>query len=604
MTVVVCGKAGAGKSSVIEAIASEVTHSLPFTYIMHRSMVINQTKEYSRLWPPKYVKHGCPKHGSLTSGEVGCAVEHGLYSTSTSASPDENMSFPHASSSNFKTNHSVSLLYFIDTGGLPEFYDILPFVLPNKSHIVVLYVINLSKYLPDHDTDIMHVMQLMNPKQSTTCYKIAVIGTHKDQEHECMETRLQKNRKLQEMLNGLSVQDNHMVAYHGRHELIFPLNTKHLCLEDLQTVSKLRDMVLTEKLQTLQDSITDTTFLLFQRLQTQMKALNRSVMRRSECLAIARQLHLTESSFETALNYLSKQSMLHYYGDELPDVVLDQRVLVDKTAEIVEYCHHLRKDSTAFSCLTPEGKLRKYGILTHELLSGFGFDETFTEANLLKLLMNQLIVAECSPNEYLMPCLIPVEEFSEPLSNSRAPSLLLSFQSGESPAGLFCALVCHLISHESWKLAIGRKSNSPTQLTRKRIQFISGEYMGTITLSEFPSCFEVNIALASDSLDCFYSAFCAKVRKDIWKAVSIALSILGYGESRMPQEAFYCTMSDCISSPHPAVIQSGYQWIKCTHNPSTEVIKLTPQHRQWFGTMHGKVMCSTLFSLEHLHQQC
>jgi len=190
MAVVVCGKAGAGKSSVIEAIMNETTHSLPSTYIMHRFVVFSRADVSSRLRPPKYVKQGCPKYDSLTSGEVGCAVEHGLYSTSTSASPDENMSFPNASSSNIKTNHSVSLLYFIDTGGLPEFYDILPFVLPNKSHIVVLYVINLSKYLPDHDTDIMHVMQLMNPKQST-CYKIAVIGTHKDQEHECMETRLQ-----------------------------------------------------------------------------------------------------------------------------------------------------------------------------------------------------------------------------------------------------------------------------------------------------------------------------------------------------------------------------------------------------------------------------
>ena len=590
MAVIVCGKTGAGKSSVIEAITSEGAHCIPSTYIMYWPMVVNTDSK-----GPNHVKHGCTKGDSLSSKEVGSASSQGRYSTSTFVS--EKMSFPHVPNPDFKADHDTSLLYLIDTGGLPEFYDILPLFLSGKSQLVILYVINLSEDLSDPDIDIMHLMHLMSPKDGTTTCRIAVIGTHKDLEHECMETRLQKNRKVREMLNDLSVQDDHMVAYHGRHELIFPLNAKHLGSEDLQTVSKLKHTVLTENiqaLQTLQGSVTDTTYLLFLQLQMRMKALNRSVMRRSECFAVAQQLHFTESTFEIALKYLNEHNMLHYCHDDLPNVVLDQQVLVEKTAEIVRYCHRLRQISAphAYSCLTSEGKLQRYGIVTRELLTGFNFDEIFPEADLLKLLVNRLLVAECSPNEYLMPCLMPLVEFSEPLSSRRAPSLLLSFQRGGPPAGLFCATICHLISYESWKLK--RESNSsPTQLTRKRIQFISGDYIGAITLCEYPSFFEVNIDHGSDDL-MLYSALCAKVRKDVLSAVRTALSILGYSESRRPQEAFYCTRNSCASSPHPAIIQSGSQWMKCICDCSAEVDKLTSQHRLWFGTMRGKIMCSVV----------
>jgi len=64
-------------------------------------------------------------------------------------------------------------------------------------------------------------------------YKLAVVGTHRDQEHKCMETRQQKCQKLREILR---CQDDYMISYKET-DFIFPLDTKHLGEDDVQAIS-------------------------------------------------------------------------------------------------------------------------------------------------------------------------------------------------------------------------------------------------------------------------------------------------------------------------------------------------------------------------------
>jgi len=268
-------------------------------------------------------------------------------------------------------------------------------------------------------------------------------------------------------------------------------------------------------------------------------------------------------------------------------------VLVDKFSELVEYCYHLRQGTAPCQCLTSENKwpkFRKYGIVSCELHTIFTRhrSEIFTEFELLKLLISHLIVAKIGPDEYIMPCLAPVVELSEPTGSS-VPSLLLSFPNRRLPAGTFCALCCYLLSHANWKLMLD--SSDQPQLSRRRINFASPTgHLGTISLSEFPSFLEVGIHLTSSSYDSrIYSTLCPIIRKDILDAVHNTFDILGYSDSMMFQEAVMCTeSSSCSSSPHPAIIQEGNKWMKCTHNPCAEVIKLQFQHLQWFGTIHSK----------------
>jgi len=588
----VSGKPGCGKSSVIQALTNELqkqkaAYSSSTKCIMHCSRLFKQAKIGTKWHPLENVKLA-----HMDKDQVSCCSK----SNGTFLSPGFESESISIFDSDSEKNCHITLIYVVDTRGYPAFYNMLPFLLWGTSQITMLYVIKLSEELAGQCDDLLHswkeCMSAVSARKNLSPYKLAVVGTHRDQEHKCVETRQQKCQKIQEILSGLLVEDDSIISYKER-DFIFPLDTKHLAEDDFQAISQLKSEITKELNAFIEDVIPHPVFLLNLALQQQMKSMNRYVVNQSECFSLAQQFHFTDSSLEAALQYLNKLGILLYLPHELSSVAIDQQVLVDKFSELVEYCYHLRQGMTPCRCLTSEDmwpKFRKYGIVSHELLAIFTRhrSEIFMESELLKLLIGHLIVAKIGPDEYMMPCLAPVVELSEPVSSS-VPSLLLSFPNRRLPAGTFCALCCYLLSHANWKLMLD-PSDQP-QLSRRRIDFSSPTgHMGTISLSEFPSFLEVGVHLTSSLYDSrIYSTLCPKIRKDILDAVHNTFDILGYSDSIVFQEAFMCTKSSsCISSPHPAIIQDSYKWMKCIYNPCAEVIKLQFQHLQWFGTIHGK----------------
>ena len=503
----------------------------------------------------------------------------------------------HTSSSNFVASHSIDLIYIIDTRGQVAFYCtyMLPFILQATSQVVVLCLINLSEELKDQVQALKECMNaiksLMN-ESSVPC-KAVFVGTYKDKENECLETREQKCQKIKKMLGDLLVQSDVIVNCNGKHGFIFPLDAKHPGEEDCQVAIQLRQ-ILAEKVGHMTNNIPEPTFRLFLALQQQMKSSNKCVARWSECFTIAQQLQFTTKAFEDALKHLNKLNMLFYSPDVLPDLILDQKVLVDKVAELAEYCYHLRQDLPPCSCLPSIGECPKFqqqGILSDQLLNEFTghyVAEVFTTKQLMKVLKYHHIAADIGVNEYLMPCFLPAVEASEhkPVSSSGVPPLLLSFKGMIPLHGIFSALVCFLISRTKWKISSG--SGFQPLCTNKKVYFhLPGEHVGKVTLSEFSSFLELNI---SDSVDSyFYSKLCPQIRHSILNALHNMLRHFEYSNITMPQEAFLCFASSCVDgSSHLAVVQSDYQTMKCALNQSSVVTKLESQHLHWFTSVHGK----------------
>lgn len=607
VVILVSGKPGCGKSSVIQALTNEIqkqkaADSSSLKCIMQCCRLTKQAKIGTEWYPLENVKLA-----HMDKGQISCLSK----SNGTFLSPGFETESISIFESDSEKNFHITLIYVADTEGYPAFYSMLPFLLRGTSQVVMLFVINLSEELAGQCGDLLHswkeCMSAGSARKNLPPCKLAVVGTHRDQEHKCMETRQQKCLKLQEILSGLLVEDdNNIMISYKETDFIFPLDTKNLGEDDVQAVSQLISEITKELNTFIKDVIPHSVFLLYLSLQRQMKSMNRFVVNQSECFSVAQQFHFTKSSLEAALQYLSELGILLYLPHELSSVAIDQQVIVDNFSELVEYCYHLRQGTAPCWCLTSEDKwpkFRKYGIVSHELLAIFTRhrSEIFTESELLKLLISHLIVAKIGPNEYIMPCLAPVVELSEPTGSS-VPSLLLSFPNRRLPAGTFCALCCYLLSHANWKLMLD--SSGQPQLTRRRINFASPTgHLGTISLSEFPSFLEVGVHLKSSSYESrIYSTLCPKIRKDILDAVHNTFDILGYSDSIMFQEAFMCTeSSSCISSPHPAIIQEGYKWMKCIHNPYAEVIKLQFQHLQWFGSIHRKCKVTHSSSLPSFH---
>ena len=167
------------------------------------------------------------------------------------------------------------------------------------------------------------------------CPNAIFIGTHKDLEDKCPESREDKNQKIRDMLLPAVHND---VIYCGEElkELIFPLNAKHPGPQEREFAAEIR-RVIVESSRVKPKHIPLQWYALELALQKQMLELGRGVLSKAECFALAKRFHFDEESFEEALKYLDSLNILFYYKDILPNIIFcDSLVLLDKVMIFVQ----------------------------------------------------------------------------------------------------------------------------------------------------------------------------------------------------------------------------------------------------------------------------
>ena len=497
----------------------------------------------------------------------------------------------------------------IDTGGQPQFHEVLPIFMRGTS--ASMFTIKLSERLSDHplieyyndngnlvgtpyhsaytnQQILSHCMRVIQAQSSQgLCPNTIFIGTHKDLENQSPESREEKNLKICEILLP-AVREDAIFCSEEFKELIFPLNVRNPGPQEKEFAAKL-----VERSHVKPRQIPLRWNALELALQELMLELGRGVLTKAECFAVAQRYHFDEESFEEALEYLHSLNILFYYKDVLPEVVFcDPMVLLAKITELVEHCHRSPTDP---SKLTPTvGKLQKFhnhGIVTLELLSKKEFTShyvpgVFGPEQLLKLFKKLLIVSQISEEEYIMPCLLPVADDLALLSPSGSvPSLLLYFL--HSPlVGVFCALAAYLLSEAKWKLLFNPSDFSPVKVDRSTIEFqVPGGLPGKIILTDsFSTCFQISLQLPRNAPAALCSKVCPQIRDTILAGLRKASTTLNYNNS-VPQDAFLCCEhSDATTPPHATVVDSSHTLMTCSRNPAEVCTMLTEQHLVWFGS--------------------
>ena len=516
----------------------------------------------------------------------------------------------------------------IDTGGQPQFHEVLPIFMRGTS--ATMFAIKLNESLRDHplveyfddngqrvgipyrsaftnEQILRYCMRVMQSQASQSeeglCPNAIFIGTHKDLEDQCPESREEKNQKIHDMLLP-AIQNDVIYCSENLNELIFPLNAKHPGPQDRNIAAELRRVIV--ELSHVKPKQIPLRWYAFElAVQKRMLELERGVLSRAECLAVARRFHFSEESFEEALKYLDNLNILFYYKDVLPNIVFcDSQVLLDKLTELVEHIHRLKTDPSQHRAA--KGKLRKFrdqGIVTIELLSKPEFSKHYVPGlfgpfQLLKLFTKLLIVSPITLEEYLMPCLLPVmEEPTLLYPSSNIPSLLFYFPDGP-PIGVFCTLVAYLLSRAKWKLLFDGGSHSPANVDRNTIEFeVPGDLPGSVILSDsFSTYFKVSIQLPPTIVSELCQEVCPRIRETIISGLRTALTTLHYNNSSMPQDAFLCSdehISPDIPAPriHIATLASNHRWMTCTRNRMV-CNKVTERHLVWFPQTSESGKCN------------
>ena len=136
-------------------------------------------------------------------------------------------------------------IHFIDSGGQPQFHEVLPAFIRNTT--ATMFVMKLSERLDEHptieyyddngklcgkpyryalrnDQMLQHCIRTVRSQPSTRegkCSKVFLVGTHRDLECLCSESRAEKNHKLIHMLK--PVLQDQLVYYRPFSEVIFPV---------------------------------------------------------------------------------------------------------------------------------------------------------------------------------------------------------------------------------------------------------------------------------------------------------------------------------------------------------------------------------------------
>ena len=408
---------------------------------------------------------------------------------------------------------STSWINIVDSGGQPEFHDILPFFVKKAS--LVIFVLKASeglshKPIAEYYDQEGHVGK---PRESYLTHKqileqylkafsgaddhvpnILMIGTHKD-----CQPQLLKIDEVEKCLKHIK----RKVFHFGSDKPIALID----CLSQTDEKEKMLMEIQTEIEDFVLQMENKKTPLAWFGLELALKnasqrAKLKGILTLKECEVEAMNFSFFEHNkgqFEAALQHLADNNIFLYYPEVLPDIVFcDPQVLLTMVTKIVRH-HYMLKTSEKLIY----GDMLSFvsnGCITLEVLQCImQSNDVITPVLLLNLLSYLHIISVIRESAfgrvYLMPALLlyaenPVEHVVHIQGKKELQPLCILFDGGCAPSGLFCSLVASLLRSKDWMLCIS--DDKPSCCFRNCIAFTYDTY-NVVTVVDLFSHFRIYV---------------------------------------------------------------------------------------------------------------
>jgi GTPase SAR1 family protein len=299
---------------------------------------------------------------------------------------------------------SYRKIIFVDSGGQPQFHEMLPVFLRRMT--LYIFVFKLSEELATkpvveyyngsgevvgkpyqsaqtNEQLLQHCLRILSTHRTTSRSKekssrIMIVGTHRDLESECTETRADKNKKLASLLLP-TFKDEVTYSNLAENEFIFAVNAKDRQPEDIAFAKKFQRLVLTE-FSPDPVKIPLRYYCLEIILEEASQALGRGVLSIDECLEAAAELHFNKHTLGAALEFLDGISVIFYFPEVLEGVVFtDPQVLLDKATEPVEKIYSLRKGTCSSDAIVSGEwqEFKEHALFTRSFLDQDAFQKHY-----------------------------------------------------------------------------------------------------------------------------------------------------------------------------------------------------------------------------------
>ena len=537
--------------------------------------------------------------------------------------------------------HDLILYYSIrllDSGGQPQFHEVVSIVLPAVTGIVSVFKLSESlgvhgevvfykdgvqasdpykSYLTNEQVirhDLLAIQSVASHSGTKEIPSLAFVGTYLDQQDACPEeTPDQKDERLHSMITEILPEElQQCVISKGEslRQVTFRVNARTPTEDDYQTTGSLKD-ALTSRSRAQPRNLPLKWCGFEVALRKMMVQLDRQILSLQECEFMGFQLDFDAPSLKACLNYLRQLHIISFY-DVLPNVVFGScQVILDKITELVTLSLELKKGKLPLTGV--ERKFHQQGILSLDILRSkacskhYG-NEHFTPEDLLKVLKSLFIVTEVGPGEYLMPCVLEVcDIFPSPLvaKGNVISSFVLHFSKKSPMLGIYCCTISYLLTKAGWKLLT--RDREVVQVARNSVTFeLPGNIPGKLTFFDPLSSYLQVLVELPQIVACKRSAtlFC-EIRDTFFAAVQQALQTLNY-DVKTPELSFLCPeqSSQCSIFPHLATVDESHEFLTCLKNPSRVYCLLSPDQKMWLPTSKCFLLYNEIhyvFSLESLY---
>ena len=538
-------------------------------------------------------------------------------------------------------------IYFTDSGGQPEYHELLPlFVHSISSALCVtrltdrLDEIQEVEYYRDGKQVGSSQQAQLSAKDTIQCLfntvqsysdqekppKVMMIGTHRDKLEEAIaqassdpslpqpETLEEKNAKLLGML--LPEHGEQLVYFsNDMKELIFPLNTRDPDDRDKAIAETIRHHI--EALGARKEKIPIWWHILEMLLQELTKKLGRGVLSKVECLEMAGLIGIREDALVAALKFFDELNVIKYTPDVLPSAVfMESQIPLTKLSELVYHHYRLCGPDTGKGSLLVDDECRHFrdrGIVSKEFLKRFESHYVpgiFSVNDLCELLKKHLVFApvtnpsgvvdSSAPIEgreethFVMPSLQQVLSEAE-LGSYRSGSLdiaalLVRFPRGSRRAGVFCCFVVHLIRHCGWKLLLDETEKLYRNCLQLRLPTCPP---CVVTLIDSNSYIEVHVKITDDTPARECADLLNVIKNAIVTGIGGACNALKYKQT-VPEFTFYCPhLSSSGAEPQPRELGQHTASLNdkkthlCCDVVRDKSYRLRAEHLLWSGVSQG-----------------
>ena len=464
--------------------------------------------------------------------------------------------------------------HYVDSGGQPQFLDVLPLLYRSPSHFIV--VIRMTEGLDDRPKVrfynqgddvyklpdnlvltnremIVRTCQIAQSIAKATSGKfvprVFVMGTHKDK----LGFWSRHIRKMNKELAPIYKLYSDVMICKSPEEFIFPINAMSKGKERQQYTEE------------IQQHIRSATEKCGKAVDVPLKWLTlhleidkgEGVVRMSECYEVGRKLGMREDRVHLALDFLNQAALILYYPKDVPDLVLTKMDPFTSRLSLLIKASFIPPDNgpTKGSIELREKGVFNKGFLKR-VFKGIE-DHLISDEEFLKLLESLKVAVHIGGDEYFLPSALSLECPKKGSSFKNGPvPLALLWGDLILPHGFFLTVAVELLqksrSRDSYEFQL--RTDKPQWRGEIQVSEVKRKIPGVVKLGDRKRWIQVSYSSAS--------TYCPLVHQLVHSATQRAIERFHHTGIGSPTIGYVCPL--CKEKDHYCYLSADQHFVTCS----------------------------------------